>query len=136
MGELGTEHRPALVGMLRAMGHRGPDDRGSWVDGDCGFGHVRLSILDTSSRGHQPFVTADGLGVLTYNGEVYNHRVLRAELEREGVIFASDSDTEVVLYALHRWGPELAVPRLNGMFALAYRDARTGTVWLVARRSG
>jgi asparagine synthase (glutamine-hydrolysing) len=118
------------------MGHRGPDDQGSWVDGDCGFGHVRLSILDTSSRGHQPFVTADGLGVLTYNGEVYNYRVLRAELEREGVIFASDSDTEVVLYALHRWGPELAVPRLEGMFALAYRDARTGTVWLARDRMG
>jgi asparagine synthase (glutamine-hydrolysing) len=135
-GRLGVDHRKSLVGMLRAMGHRGPDDQGSWFDGDTGLGHVRLSILDTSSRGHQPFVTEDGMGVLTYNGEIYNYPLLRAELEREGVVFASDTDTEVVLYALHRWGPERAVPRLNGMFALAYRDARTGTVWLARDRMG
>lgn len=125
-----------LSRMLERIRYRGPDDQGTWVDGPIGLGHCRLSILDLSPRGHQPFVTADGQGVLTYNGEVYNFRELRAELEQEGVRFTSTSDTEVVLYALHRWGPERAVPRFNGMFALAYYDRRTQTLWLSRDRVG
>lgn len=132
--------RPAenetLARMLQEMRYRGPDDQGVWTEGPVGLGQCRLSILDLSPRGHQPFVTADGQGVLTYNGEVYNFRDLRRELESEGVRFASTSDTEVILYALHRWGPEKAIPRFNGMFALGYFDRRDQTLWLTRDRLG
>ena len=125
-----------ITTMLERIRYRGPDDQGTWVQGPIGLGHCRLSILDISPRGHQPFVTADGQGILTYNGEVYNAPELRRRLEAEGVRFLSTSDTEVVLYALHRWGVEKAIPLFNGMFALAYVDRRTGTLWLVRDRVG
>jgi asparagine synthase (glutamine-hydrolysing) len=126
----------ALGAMLDALAHRGPDDRGTWRAGPISLGHVRLTILDMSARAHQPFVTADGDGVLTYNGEVYNFPELRRELEGEGVCFTSTGDSEVVLHALHRWGPEAALPRLNGMFAFAYFDRRSHTLWLARDRLG
>jgi len=125
-----------LEAMLGSIAHRGPDDRGIWHEGPVALGHVRLAILDTSGRAHQPFVTPDGDGVLTYNGEVYNAPELRRELECEGVPFASSSDSEVVLHALHRWGPEVALPRLNGMFAFAYLDRRSRSLWLARDRLG
>ncbi len=131
-----ADRTSVLDAMLSRIAHRGPDDRGVWSADGVSIGHVRLSIIDLSSRGHQPFVTRDGLGVLSYNGEVYNYRELRAELEREGVSFSSDCDTEVVLYALHLWGPERAVPRFNGMFALAYFDRRERSLWLTRDRAG
>ena len=125
-----------LERMLERIRYRGPDDTGVWTEGAMGLGHVRLSIIDLSPRGHQPFVTADGRGVLIYNGEVYNFRELRANLEAQGVKFKSSSDTEVVLYALHHWGPEKAIPLFNGMFGFAYWDARTETLWLARDRTG
>ncbi len=131
-----------LPAMLAQVDNRGPDDQGTWSH-CCGvsgahlaFGHTRLSILDVTARGHQPFVTADRSGVLTYNGEVYNYRELRAELQAEGVEFHTGTDTEVVLQALHNWGVQTAVPRFNGMFALAYADLRDGSVWLARDRLG
>ena len=139
-GYWNRDGRPAreeiLNRMIDRIRYRGPDDRGTWVQGAIGFGHCRLSILDLSPRGHQPFVTADGQGALTYNGEVYNFQQLRKELEADGIRFTSATDTEVVLYAMHHWGPEAAVPRFNGMFALAYADRRTQTVWLARDRVG
>jgi len=99
-----------LKPMMERIRHRGPDDAGTWAGGPIALGHLRLSILDLSPRGHQPFITADGKGVLTYNGEIYNYPQLRKELENEGVEFKSSTDSEVVLYALHQWGPEKAVP--------------------------
>jgi asparagine synthase (glutamine-hydrolysing) len=125
-----------LESMLDTIVHRGPDDRGSWSDGPVALGHVRLTILDLSSRAHQPFITEDGQGVLAYNGEVYNYPQLRRELEREGVRFRSTGDTEVVLSALHAWGPEIAVPRFDGMFAFAYFDRRECALWLARDRLG
>jgi asparagine synthase (glutamine-hydrolysing) len=122
--------------MLDTIVHRGPDDRGSWSDGPVSLGHVRLTILDLSSRAHQPFVTEDGQGVLVYNGEVYNYTQLRRQLEREGVCFRSTGDTEVVLSALHVWGPEIAIPRFDGMFAFAYFDRRERALWLARDRLG
>jgi asparagine synthase (glutamine-hydrolysing) len=128
---------PAVLdAMLEEIAHRGPDGRGSWQEGPLAFGHVRLAIIDANARAGQPFVTGDGEGVLTYNGEVYNYPELRRELEREGVRFATTSDTEVVAYALHVWGPEAALPRLNGMFAFAYFDRRDRTLWLARDRLG
>jgi asparagine synthase (glutamine-hydrolysing) len=135
-GALRADAPSVLDGMLSLLAHRGPDDRGALFAGAVALGHVRLAIIDLSSRAHQPFVTDDGLGALTYNGEVYNFRELRSELERAGIAFRSDSDTEVVLQALHAWGPERAVPRLNGMFAFAYCDRRDGSLWLARDRAG
>jgi asparagine synthase (glutamine-hydrolysing) len=122
--------------MLDRQRHRGPDDRGTWADGPVALGLDRLSILDLSAHGHQPFVTPDGNSAVAYNGEVYNWRELKRELEQEGVRFTSHCDTEVVLHALHRWGAEAAIPRFNGMFALAWYDHRAATLWLARDRSG
>ncbi len=132
--------RPAdpvvLPRMLDRQRHRGPDDRGTWTGGPVALGLDRLSILDLSPRGHQPFVTPDGSSALAYNGEVYNWRELKKELEREGIRFTSHCDTEVVLHALDRWGPEAAIPRFNGMFALAWYDHRSAALWLARDRAG
>lgn len=131
---------PADIGvvarMLDRQRHRGPDDRGTWAAGSVTLGLDRLSILDLSEHGHQPFLTPDGTSALAYNGEVYNWRELRHELERDGVHFTSRCDTEVVLHALHRWGPHAAIPRFNGMFALAWYDLRDDTLWLARDRTG
>lgn len=120
--------------MLRALIHRGPDDGGSWTDGEICLGVRRLSILDPSDRGHQPFVGSPG--VLVYNGEIYNFIELRRELEALGYTFRGTSDTEVVFQALCEWGVERAVPRFNGMFALAYYDLRAKALWLARDRAG
>ena len=122
--------------MLKSLEHRGPDYQGVWAGDAVTFGHCRLSILDVSERGHQPYMTADEVGVLTYNGEIYNFRELRRDLESEGVCFVSGTDAEVVLQALHLWSPEKAIPRFDGMFALAYFDKRSETLWLARDRAG
>jgi len=106
------------------VARRGPDDVGAWDDGaHCALGFRRLSFLDLSERGHQPMVSAEGTDVLVFNGEVYNFRELRCELERAGRRFRSTSDTEVVLEALACWGFS-ALARLEGMFALAWYRPR------------
>ena len=131
-----TASEPVLRRMLERIRYRGPDDVGTWLRGPIGLGHVRLSIIDLSPRGHQPFVTDDGQGVIVYNGEVYNFREIRANLEAEGFAFKSSSDTEVVLCALHHWGPEKAIPLFNGMFGFAYFDLRDKSIWLARDRAG
>lgn len=133
----GGDVDPADVGaMLARIVHRGPDGEGTWHAGPVAFGHHRLAILDTSNHASQPLVTSDGKGTITYNGETYNDLELRRELEAAGHTFRSTGDTEVVLTALHHWGPEAAIPRLNGMFALAYFDRRSTTLWLARDRLG
>jgi len=121
---LSTEDVQEVAALTDLMKRRGPDDSGAWNDGAaCSLGFRRLSIIDLSQRGHQPMVTQDGQNVLVFNGEVYNYRELRAELIALGRTFHSESDTEVVLQSLAQWGDE-ALPRFNGMFALAwYRPA-------------
>jgi asparagine synthase (glutamine-hydrolysing) len=113
--------------MIDAQAHRGPDDRGSTYlglgDFSVGFGHLRLSILDLSPCGHQPMVHPQTGDQIIYNGEIYNFKVLRKELEATGAKFTGNSDTEVLLHALTEWGPEKAIPRLEGMFAFAFFDA-------------
>ena len=113
-----------LVRLRDAQRHRGPDDEGLWLsaDGRVGLAHRRLSILDLSPRGHQPMATVDGALHVVFNGEIYNFRALRRELEARGHAFRSDSDTEVVLYGWREWGPGL-LSRLRGMFAFALHDA-------------
>lgn len=121
------------LGMGDTMIHRGPDDGGVWSDpgGGVALGHRRLSIIDTSAAGHQPMATADGAGVLTFNGEIYNFQALRRELEAQGERFASHGDTEVLLAGLRRHGADF-IRRLDGMYAFAYWDA-VGRSLLLAR---
>jgi len=120
---LGDDRRadPAQVeAMSRAIAHRGPDDYGTYVDATAGLAltHRRLSIIDLSAAGHQPMASADGAVILVCNGELYNFRELKHELEALGRTFRSRSDSEVMLNALVQWGPA-ALNRFDGMFALA-----------------
>ena len=126
---------PELRQLAAALHHRGPDANGIWAKDGVGLAHTRLSILDLSSAGAQPMVSPDGRYVLVYNGEVYNFRSLRAELEAAGERFAGCGDTEVVLRLLIREG-ESALRRMDGMFALALLDTRTHTVLLARDRIG
>jgi asparagine synthase (glutamine-hydrolysing) len=124
--------------MADALHHRGPDDSGVWVDDSAGLalGFRRLSIIDLSSLGHQPMVSRSGRTVIIYNGEVYNHRELRAELEAAGTEFRSESDTEVILEACEKWGVDATATRLIGMFAFAVWDRSDQTLTLVRDRLG
>jgi asparagine synthase (glutamine-hydrolysing) len=136
---LGLDGQPVpsqvLVRMTAVIAHRGPDGSGTHIDGPIGLGNRRLAILDLSDDGAQPMLNDRGEIALTYNGEVYNFRGLRAELERAGRRFRSRSDTEVVLRAYEQWGPSF-VERLNGMFALALWDRRSRTLLLARDRYG
>ncbi len=115
----------------RALARRGPDGEGSWIspDGRVALGHRRLAILDLSAAGAQPMASADGSCQIILNGEIYNFRQLRTELEREGQTFRSESDTEVIL-ALWRRERERMLRRLRGMFTLALWDNSTGELLL------
>jgi asparagine synthase (glutamine-hydrolysing) len=124
-----------LVRMTRAVAHRGPDGEGFWREGHVGLGHRRLAIIDLSDAAQQPMRSADGRYVLTYNGEIYNFGELRGQLEGEGVVFRSRSDTEVLLEAIAHWGPD-AVRRFNGMFAFACWDRRERRLIVARDRYG
>ena len=127
----------ALQRVTRALRHRGPDDAGTFfapADG-VALGHQRLSIIDLSSASHQPMLALDGQVALAYNGELYNFRELRRELEVVGERFATSGDTEVVLRAYLHWGVA-AFARFAGMFALALWDARSGTLHLARDAMG
>lgn len=121
--------RTATSALTELLVRRGPDDEGRWDDPRASLGFRRLAVLDLSPAGHQPMESEDGRWVLVFNGEVYNFRGLRAELQTEGVRFRSDSDTEVVLHSLIHRGPD-ALARFNGMFALALYDRERHTVLL------
>ena len=124
-----------LQAMADALAHRGPDGEGIYIDRAVGLANRRLAILDLSPAGNQPMQTADGRFVMTYNGEVYNFRELRRELQTLGHRFVSRSDTEVVLAALARWG-DSALRRFNGMFALAIWDRDRCELLLARDRYG
>ena len=124
-----------LQNMTDAIAHRGPDGEGHWIEGSLGLGHRRLAIIDLSPLGHQPMMSSDGCYVLSYNGEIYNFRELRAELEAKGHGFRSTSDSEVLLTALQAWGPK-ALDRFNGMFAFALWDRQKKTLMLARDRYG
>jgi asparagine synthase (glutamine-hydrolysing) len=124
-----------LKKMTDAIAHRGPDGEGQWIEDNIGIGHRRLAIIDRSPAGHQPMMSADHRFVLSYNGEIYNFRELRAALEAAGIWFRSRTDSEVVLYALAQWGKE-ALLKFNGMFALALWDRKERTLLLARDRYG
>jgi asparagine synthase (glutamine-hydrolysing) len=120
-----------LKAMTRALAHRGPDGEGFYRDGAVALGHRRLAVIDLSDAAAQPMKTSDGRYVIAYNGEVYNFRELRKELQTAGHEFFSQSDTEVVLHALIQWDVQ-AISKFNGMFAFLFYDKLTQRV-LVAR---
>ncbi len=128
--------RRAVEAAVDTLRHRGPDDRGVWAgEGGMVLGHARLSILDLSPTGHQPMLSPDGNDVLVFNGEVYNFREIRAELERRGHRFRGRGDTEVVLAALREWDVA-ALDRFIGMFALGWWNVRRRRLVLVRDRLG
>lgn len=124
--------------MAAALRHRGPDDCDVWVDESVGvaLGHQRLAVIDLSVAGHQPMVSADGRFVITYNGEIYNFRLLRTDLQADGCDFRGYSDTEVLLEACALWGIEQALQRVNGMFAFALWDRKLRCLHLARDRIG
>lgn len=121
--------------MTDSIKHRGPDAEGFYIDSFIGLGHRRLSIIDLSSTGHQPMVSEDGQYVIAYNGEVYNYREIRMELEALGYKFRSKTDTEVLLYAYITWGIS-CIERFNGMFAFAIWDKTKQELFLARDRYG
>ncbi len=124
--------------MTDSITRRGPDASGIWVDETAGIalGHRRLSIIDVSAAGAQPMISASGRSVISYNGEVYNPEELRPEIERRGIKLRGHSDTELVLEAFEVGGVVATAKRLIGMFALAWWDSRTRTLWLLRDRVG
>jgi asparagine synthase (glutamine-hydrolysing) len=132
-----TIRRETLVAMRDSMQHRGPNDAGVWwsEDGRVGLGHRRLSIIDLSAAGHQPMRDAANSLQITFNGEIYNYRELRQELETLGHRFRTATDTEVILEAYMEWETG-CLTRLNGMFAFALYDERQRRLLLARDRAG
>lgn len=120
--------------MCDALAHRGPDGAGVWTAPGVALGHRRLSIIDLAGS-PQPMASADGRAMLVFNGEIYNYRELRAELRAAGARFHTDGDSEVILAAWQRWGPD-CLSRLSGMFAFALYDLTERTLFLARDRLG
>jgi asparagine synthase (glutamine-hydrolysing) len=124
-----------IAAMTDVLAHRGPDGSGIWTAPGIGLGHRRLSIIDLSEAAAQPMLAEGGRLAISYNGEIYNFREVRAELEAKGHAFRSESDTEVILAAWLQWGPD-CLSKLNGMFALALYDAADDSLFLARDRLG
>ncbi|KQS04354.1 asparagine synthase [Sphingomonas sp. Leaf357] len=131
---------PVAVAMRDTLAHRGPDDAGAWFSDDRRIAllHRRLSIVDLSPLGHQPMASAGGRYELVYNGEIYDHLAIRAELEASGTapVWRGHSDTETLLAAIDAWGVRRAIERATGMFAIALWDRHSGTLTLARDRFG
>ena len=123
--------------MAETLIHRGPDDSGVWAasDGSVALAHRRLSIVDLSPLGRNPMTWDDGRLWITFNGEIYNFRELRRELQEHGHRFRTTTDTEVILAAYDQWGVE-CLTKLVGMFAFALWDEPKRRLWLVRDRLG
>ena len=123
--------RAELLRMRDRMTARGPDGAGDWYspDGRLGLAHRRLSIIDLSARGAQPMTSADGRYVISFNGEIYNYRALRADLEARGRQFRSNTDTEVLLHLYAERGRAM-LDELRGMFAFAIWDGQRRSLFL------
>ena len=124
-----------LTQMRDALEHRGPDDKGIYIQQNIGLGHRRLSILDVTSAGHQPFLSEDGRYAMVYNGEIYNFKEFYAELKSKGFEIRTHSDTEVLMKLFQLYGLKM-LHRLNGMFAIAIWDTLEKNLTVVRDRMG
>ncbi len=131
----GLEDATCVERMADALVHRGPDDRGAYVDAHASLGFLRLSIIDLSPLGHQPMTAADGDVHLVFNGEIYNYRELRRDLIARGHVFRSESDSEVLLASYLEWGLA-CVSQLRGMWAFAIWDRRARRLFCSVDRFG
>lgn len=135
------KHRPVdkyvFQFSLDVIKHRGPESEGLWFNkqGNVALGHRRLAIIDLSPGGHQPMVSEDSRFVITYNGEIYNYKELKIELEKIGRVFKTQSDTEVLLAAYAQWGAD-CLSKLNGMFAFAIWDNKEQKLFAARDRLG
>ncbi|MEN9349450.1 MAG: hypothetical protein RL372_428 [Bacteroidota bacterium] len=133
-------NKDVLSKICEVMHHRGPDDYGIWISENqqIGFCHKRLSIIDTSSNGHQPMTSATGRFIIVFNGEIYNHLELRKELNLAGhnISYKSSSDTETLLHCFELWGVEKTAKKTLGMFAFAVYDKEKNVILLVRDRFG
>jgi len=120
--------------MCRSIIHRGPDDEGVYIDGHVGIGMRRLSVIDLAS-GHQPMFNSNQTVSVVYNGEIYNYKHLRVELEQIGYQFQTESDTEVLVHGYEAWGAGLCA-KLNGMFAFSIWDSERRELMLARDQIG
>ena len=136
----GPDAEATLAAMMQAIAHRGPDSRGHWCDPEAGIalGHLRLAIVDLTPAGHQPMASPSGRFLLSFNGEIYNHRALRAKLEEDGraPVWRGTSDTETLLAGIDAWGLERTLEQAVGMFAFGLWDRETRELRLVRDRLG
>jgi asparagine synthase (glutamine-hydrolysing) len=132
-----VDRTDVLTTMRDMLAHRGPDDAGVWwaPDRRVGLANRRLAIVDLSPGGHQPMADVSGQLWITYNGEIYNHRDVRRELEGKGYRFRTESDTEVILGSYRAWGVD-CLSHLNGMFAFGLYDSATRRLFLARDRAG
>ena len=134
-----SKEAPALAKLktsLKLLQHRGPDASGTYSANGFGFAHARLSLVDLDPRSNQPFWEESGRYCLIYNGEIYNFKALRTELEKKGVSFITSGDTEVLLKGLIHLGADALLPRLEGMFAFAFYDKQNDSMILARDRFG
>ncbi len=129
--------RHLLHKMIGEISHRGPESEGVWISNraNVALAHRRLAIIDLSPGGHQPMLSADKRFIITFNGEIYNYRELKEELEKKGHVFKNQSDTEVLLTAYIEWGKE-CLKKLNGMFAFAIWDEQEQKLFAARDRVG
>ncbi len=127
----------SLLKMQTTLSHRGPDSHGIWVDKNkqLGFAHTRLSIVDLSNTGHQPMLDAQQSVVITFNGEIYNHAIIKSELIKLGYKFIGNSDTETIIYAYKQWGID-CIKKFEGIFAFALYDIEKKELYLIRDRIG
>lgn len=130
-----SEYKKNLLNAVDSLKMRGPDSNGTFFDKNTGLGHTRLAVIDTSNAGNQPFTDSSGKYTLIFNGEFYNHKGYRNELENDGVKFISESDTEVLLYLLVKYGKD-AIQKINGCFAFAFYDSVKNEIIIARDRMG
>ncbi|HTF03144.1 MAG TPA: asparagine synthetase B, partial [Bacteroidia bacterium] len=131
----GKKYLDKIDDAVKSLHHRGPDGSGVFRHGNVALGHTRLAIIDTSDAASQPFTSTDGRYTIVFNGEIFNYRELRSELEKEGCVFRSQSDTEVLLTLFSREGKD-CLNKLNGFFAFAIYDQQDGSLFVARDRFG
>jgi asparagine synthase (glutamine-hydrolysing) len=124
-----------LIKMRDSLEHRGPDDKGLFIENNIGLGHRRLSVIDVSKAGHQPFLSDNGRYIMVYNGEIYNFKEFYPELQSKGVVIQTSSDTEVLLKLFELYGTKM-LHRLNGMFAFVIWDKQERKLTAIRDRMG